>query len=330
MSSFVGQLGEFGLIELLRRYQRARPGIVAGIGDDAAVLAGRPGYRTLLTTDMLVEGVHFLAGTDPYSLGRKAMAANLSDIAAMGGRPSFAAVSLGLPPTARVRDIERLYEGLSDEGASFGAAIVGGDTVRAPVLTINVALLGEVEEQRLLLRSGALVGDRVCVTNRIGDAAAGLLLLQHPELPVPEDTRTRLLNRHWRPTPRIDAGRELSRGMATAAIDVSDGLAGDLRRLCEASQVGAIVDVSALPISDDVRRVAQAARISPEELALRGGEDYELLFTTSSYRTGTLLLPGSGTPYTVIGEIVDADRGVLLRRPDGELQPLAPTGFQHF
>src|SRR5690606_20530003 len=180
MNPLVKDLGEFGLIEQLRRYQRARPGLVAGIGDDAAVMRGRPGWYTLFTTDMLVEGVHFLPGTDPYALGRKAMAVNVSDIAAMGGLPTFAVVALGVPPAASVHAVQRLYEGLSDEGAASGAAVVGGDTVRAPVLTISVALLGEVEEGRLLLRSGALVGDRVCVTHRLGDAAAGLILLQRP------------------------------------------------------------------------------------------------------------------------------------------------------
>ncbi|HLT58823.1 MAG TPA: thiamine-phosphate kinase [Limnochordales bacterium] len=330
MNPLVKDLGEFGLIEQLRRYQRARPGLVAGIGDDAAVMRGRPGWYTLFTTDMLVEGVHFLPGTDPYALGRKAMAVNVSDIAAMGGLPTFAVVALGVPPAASVHAVQRLYEGLSDEGAASGAAVVGGDTVRAPVLTISVALLGEVEEGRLLLRSGALVGDRVCVTHRLGDAAAGLILLQRPDLPVPADTRTRLWHRHTRPTPRLEAGRELSQGLATAAIDLSDGLAGDLRRLCAASGVGAIIDEAALPISDDVRRVAQAAGLDPLALALGGGEDYELLFTMSRYRTGTHVLPGSGTTYTVIGEIVDASQGVMLRRRDGELQPLPAGGFQHF
>ncbi|HEY8416643.1 MAG TPA: thiamine-phosphate kinase [Limnochordales bacterium] len=330
MNPSLKQLGEHGLIEVLRRYERAHPGVIAGIGDDAAVLTGRPGFRTLLATDMLVEGVHFLPGTDAYALGRKAMAVNLSDIAAMGGRPTFAVVSLGVPPAASARDIQRLYEGMSEEGASFGAAIVGGDTVRAPVLTINVALMGEVEEARVLLRSGARVGDRICVTHRLGDAAAGLLLLKRPDLHVPDDTRTRLLQKHLRPTPRVDAGRELSRGLATAAIDLSDGLAGDLHRLCAASQVGAVIDVAQLPISDDVRRVAAAAGLDPVELALNGGEDYELLFTTPSFRVGSHVLPGSGTPCTVIGEIVDASRGVLLRRPDGELQPLPAGGYQHF
>lgn len=330
MSRPIEELGEFGLIEQLRRYQRGRPGLLAGIGDDAAVLAGPPGYRTLFTTDMLVEGVHFFPDTDPYALGRKAMAVNVSDIAAMGGIPTFATVGLGVPPGTSADRIDRLYAGMSDEAAAFGASIVGGDTVRAPVLFISVALLGEVEEQRLLLRKGALVGDRICVTHRIGEAAAGLLLLQRPDLQVPEDTRTRLVDRLLRPTPRVEAGRELGLGIATAAIDLSDGLAGDLYKLCAASQVGAIIDLAALPISDDVRRVAEAAGVDPVELALRGGEDYELLFTTSSLREGSHVLPRSGTPYTVIGEVVDEWRGVHVRQPDGRLRPLEDSGFRHF
>ncbi|OUM95689.1 MAG: thiamine-phosphate kinase [Firmicutes bacterium ZCTH02-B6] len=326
----VEDLGEFGLIEQLRRYQRSRPGLFVGIGDDAAVLAGPLGYRTLFTVDMLVEGIHFFPDADPYALGRKAMAVNLSDIAAMGGTPTFATVGLGVPGGTSAERIERLYAGMSDEAAAFGASITGGDTVEAPVLLISVALLGEVEEQRLLLRRGARVGDRVCVTHRIGEAAAGLLLLQRPDLKVPEDTRTRLVHKLLRPTPRVEAGRELGRGLATAAIDLSDGLAGDLHRLCKASRVGAIIDAASLPIPDDVRRVAAAAGLDPLELAIGGGEDYELLFTTSSLTGGSHVLPRSGTPYTVIGEIVDEERGVLLREPGGGLRPLPEGGFQHF
>ncbi|MBO8141653.1 MAG: thiamine-phosphate kinase [Firmicutes bacterium] len=324
------ELGEFGLIDRLRRYEGSRPGIHTGIGDDAAVVAGRAGWRTLFTADMLVEGVHFLPGTDPYRLGRKAMAVNVSDIAAMGGTPTFAAVSLGVPPDTPVSRVDKIYQGLYDEAARWQAAIVGGDTVRAPALVLNVALLGEAQEGEVLLRSGALVGDRICVTNHIGDAAAGLILLERPELAVPDGVRERLVLKHLCPSPRVEAGRELARGIATAAIDLSDGLAGDLMHICRASGVGAVIDAANLPISDDVRAVAQAAGLDPVSLAISGGEDYELLFTVPSYRQGTHVLPGSGTSYTVIGEIVDAREGIRLRLPDGELRPLSATGFRHF
>ncbi len=330
MNRTVENVGEFGLIEQLRRWQQSRPGLFVGIGDDAAVLAGPLGYRTLFTADMLVEGVHFFPDADPYNLGRKAMAANLSDIAAMGGTPTFATVSLGVPPATPVERIDRLYAGMSDEAGAFGASLVGGDTVKAPVLTVSIALLGEVEEQRLLLRKGARVGDRICVTHRIGDAAAGLLLLERPDLRVPPDTRTRLLHAHWRPVPRVEAGRELSRGIATAAIDLSDGLAGDLQRLCAASRVGAVIDAASLPLSDDVRAVAAAAGLDPIDIALHGGEDYELLFTTSFLRDGTQALPRSGVRCTVIGEIVPPEQGISLRMPGGERVPVAEGGFRHF
>lgn len=330
---------EFGLIRALQRHLPEHPGVYVGIGDDAAVLPGRPGMYTLLTTDMLVEGQHFFSGTDMYALGRKALAVNISDIAAMGGYPTFAVVSLGVPDDVSLARLEGLYAGFKDECLLYDVAVVGGDTVRSPVLTINVALQGEVEQQRVLLRKGALVGDKLCVTHRLGEAAAGLLLLQRPDLDVPFAVRQRLLLAQERPVARVGAGRELvaakSRSsfsglMVTAAMDVSDGLAGDVRHLCRASGVGAIIDADALPVSDDVRTVCEAAGLDPIKLALTGGEDYELLFTISNQRQGRHLLPNSNTSYTVIGEIVPAREGLQLRRAGSGLEPLEADGFKHF
>lgn len=334
---------EFALIDRLRRYAPAHPDVHTGIGDDAAVLPGRRGMYSLLTTDMLVAGRHFLPETDTYGLGRKALAVNVSDIAAMGGYPTFAVISLGVPETTPLRDLERLYAGFKDECLRWNMTIVGGDTVRAPVLMMNVALQGEVEEERLLLRSGALVGDKLCVTHRLGDSAAGLLLLQRPDLDVPFAVKQRLILAHERPVPRVHAGRELGRRRlvregarssvvtdATAAIDISDGVAGDVRRLCRASGVGAVIDAETVPVSDDVRAVCSAAGIDPITFALTGGEDYELLFTLSSYRPGRNTLPSSGTPYTVIGEIVPASEGIQLGRAGLPPEPLAQNGFRHF
>lgn len=321
---------EFEFIDRLRRLLPARPDVVEGVGDDAAVLPGPAGAYGLFAADMLVEGRHFFPSDDLYDVGRKALAVNVSDVAAMGGRPTYAVVSLGVPDTLSMAAAERLYTGLREEGLRHRVAIVGGDTVAAPVLTVSVALLGEVERDRLLLRKGALVGDKLCVTGRIGAAAAGLLLRQHPELNVPPDVRQRLLLAHTRPVARVEAGRDLSRGIATAAIDVSDGIAGDLRRLCRASDVGAVVDADALPVSDDVRILCEAAGADPVELALTGGEDFELLFTVRNpgFRSGKLA--GGKVSYTVIGEIVPRDDGLRLRRAAGIVEPMYEGGYVHF
>lgn len=257
----------------------------------------------------------------------------------MGGYPTFAVISLGVPKDASLRAIKQLYAGFKDECLRRNMTIVGGDTVRAPVLTINVALQGEVEQERLLLRSGALVGDKLCVTHRLGDSAAGLLLLQRPDLDVPFAVKQRLVLAHERPVPRVRAGRELGRRpgehganitWATAAMDVSDGLAGDVRLLCRASGVGAVIDADALPLSDDLRLVCEEADLDPVTFAISGGEDFELLFTINSYRPGRNVLPRSNTPYTVIGEIVPAAAGIQMSRAGAPPEPLHVHGFRHF
>lgn len=321
--------GEFEFIRRLAAHIPSRGDVRVGIGDDTAVLPGPADLYTLLTTDMLVEGRHFLPGADLYNVGRKALAVNVSDVAAMGGRPTYAVVSLGVPDTLTMADAERLYIGFHDECLRHGMTIVGGDTVASPVLTINVALQGEVEQERLLLRKGARPGDNLVVTGHLGEGAAGLLLMQHPKLDVPFDVRQRLTLAQERPVPRVQAGRELGRGVATAAIDVSDGIAGDARLLCEASSVGAVIDEAALPLSEDVRLVAEAAGTDPVTLALTGGEDFELLFTTGR-EPSERWRHRFGTKCTVIGHIVPREEGLSLRRLNGSIEPLQMRGFLHF
>lgn len=322
--------GEFDFIGRLSRHVPEHPKVHTGIGDDAAVLQGPRGMYTLLTTDMLIEGRHFFPDVDMYDLGRKALAVNVSDVAAMGGYPTYAVISLGVPDTMSMQAAERLYTGFKDECLRHNMTIVGGDTVRAPVLTINVALQGEVEHGRLLLRRGAQVGDKLCVTGRLGDAAAGLLLMQRPDIDVPFALRQRLTLAHERPVPRVKAGRELGHGVATAAIDVSDGVAGDVFLLCQRSDVGAIIDTDMLPLSDDLLLVCAKAGINPVTFALTGGEDYELLFTVGPDGPTGGVLPRSRTPYAVIGEIVPAGAGLSLRRDGDLLEPLEGRGFRHF
>ncbi|MDI3281292.1 MAG: thiamine-phosphate kinase [Bacillota bacterium] len=347
------QIGEFGLIELIRqleeeasyRLEMARlggrapqgrlraaglSGAVMGIGDDAAVLPGRPGFHTLLTVDTLVEGVHFLRPKiSPADLGARALAVNVSDIAAMGGYPTFAVVSLAIPESLEVEWLEELYRGLLAEGTTWGVQVVGGDTVRAGEFSLTVALLGEVEEGRAVLRRGARPGERIAVTGTLGDSAAGLeLLLRESGAPALDpEVRARLLARHFTPRPRVPEGRDLGAGIATAMIDVSDGIATDLRHLCSESGVGARIYADRLPLSPDLRAAAAALGLDPVSLALSGGEDYELLFTAPEEKLRPTL--AGGTPVTVIGEVVEADRGLSLVREDGRSTPL-PHGYRHF
>lgn len=282
----VRSLGEFGLIDALRRQLASRADVLVGIGDDAAVVRCPPQRDLVLTTDMALEGVHFrLDWTSPYDLGRKVMASNVSDLAAMGAEPAWALVSIGLAPSVSVDWIQQLYKGLEDELKLGGGAVVGGDTISSQTgIVINIALLGWVPTNGATLRRGAQVGDVVCVTGQIGDAAAGLYLLQHPNVRknTPADTASHLITRQLRPTPRLTAGQSLRAGhpvQATAMADLSDGLAGDLERICTESGVGAQIWVKALPLSAPLRALCSQTGQDPLVWALHGGEDYELVFT---------------------------------------------------
>ncbi|MCX7682582.1 MAG: thiamine-phosphate kinase [Anaerolineae bacterium] len=329
-------IGEFGLID---RIARSLPppgeGVIVGIGDDVAVL--RSSERHILATcDIQVEGVHFLRDKiRPYQLGRKAVAINVSDIAAMGGLPRYLLVSLVLPKETEVEFVDGLYEGMREECSRWGAAIVGGNMAHSPGgIVVDLFLLGEVEPGWLLQRSGAQVGDRVLVTGTLGDSAAGLALLLHPEASCLDIHREFALCRHLTPLPRLWEGRAVARsGLATAAIDVSDGLAGDIGHICERSGVGVRIWAGALPISNAARAVAEAVGADPLEWALSGGEDYELLFTTPAGRAEELarrVYEETGTPVSIIGEVVPADQGISLTRPDGSTLPLRKSGWDHF
>lgn len=329
-------LGEFPLIErLARRLKPPRPEVVAGIGDDVAVIALTPHRYLLATCDAQVAGVHFRPETcDPYRLGRKVAAVNLSDIAAAGGWPTHFLVSLALPPDTPVSFLEELYDGISDEAARYEADIVGGNLSRSDRLTIDLTLLGEVAPERLLLRSGARPGDLLLVTGRLGAAAAGLALLSDPSLRRESAEQEALLAAHQTPTPRLREAQAIAAaGGATAMIDVSDGLAADLEHLCDASGVGARLRVDALPIDAPTHRVAEAAGQDAREWALGGGEDYELLFTARPQAVEEIraaVRKATGTPVSVIGEILAADAGRALVLPDGHEAPLSPRGWTHF
>ncbi|MBC7325936.1 MAG: thiamine-phosphate kinase, partial [Moorella sp. (in: Bacteria)] len=279
----LSSLGEFGLIELLSRdLVASRPEVIKGIGDDAAVLQVGQDKWLLFTADMLVEGVHFsFAYATPEQVGLKAVVASVSDIAAMGGWPMHALISLGVPLHIPVEALEGIYAGVRRAAREYGVDIVGGDTVKSPErLVVNVALLGEVEAGRAIYRNGARPGDLLFVTGTLGNAAAGLYLCAHPEVPVCPETRDFLRRAHLEPRARVGAGRVLAKtGKVTALDDISDGLASELHEICRASGVGCRISKPALPVDFRMKKAAEMAGRDPLDWALYGGEDFELVFT---------------------------------------------------
>jgi thiamine-monophosphate kinase len=333
----ISELGEFPLIDRVEQIAKAdRPDIVVGIGDDVAVLEDRGDEFILATVDSQVENIHFLRDRiTPRQLGQRALAVNLSDIAAMGGVPEYALVSLALPKETEVAWVEELYRGMREEAERAGVAVVGGNMARSPWgIFIDVCVLGRVHREHLLLRSGARPGDRVLVTGWLGDAAAGLQLVLNAELAVTEAERELLLSRHLTPTPRLAESGVIARsGRATAMIDVSDGLSSDVGHICDRSRVGVRIWAERLPISAATKRVAALSAIPVWQLALAGGEDYELCFTAPAdavEELATAVYRKTGTPVAVVGEILPAASGRWLVLENGREVPLEATGWAHF
>lgn len=322
----ISELGEFGLIRLIRDWtaRQATPeSLILGIGDDAA--AWRMGSGVLLgTTDTLVEGVHFLPGS-PEDLGWKAMVANLSDLAAMGGQPQMGLVSLALPPSTEVAWVEGLYKGLLAAAGEYGVALVGGDTVASSQTVLTVALLGRAQGEGLLRRSAAQPGDFLAVTGYLGNAEGGLRVLRGAHLP-PEIT-SYLLAAHLRPRARVAEGQALvSRGVQ-AAIDISDGLLADAQRLCEESHVSATLEAVRLPIHPYLRQAFPDECLS---IAASGGEDYELLFAASQSIIERAR-EAIALPVTVVGRVEGGPPGrVVLLGQDGRPMEIAEAGWEHF
>ena len=310
-------MAEFELIQ--RFFAELAPrgqGVELGVGDDAALLRPPPGRDLALTLDTLVAGRHFLAGTDPEALGHKALAVNLSDLAAMGAEPAWALLSLTLPE-ADEHWLAAFARGLGELARRHGVALVGGDTCRGP-LAVSLQLTGLVEPGKALRRDGAEPGDGIFVTGTLGDAALALRRLR-TEGTAPEPLRRRL----ERPEPRLEEGRSLV-GIASACIDLSDGLVADLGHLCDASGCGARVEAARLPLSAEVRREVEARGDWGEVLA--GGDDYELCFTVPPGRLEALA--ASGVACTRIGEMVPGD-GVAVFDEGGRPLPFL-RGYDHF
>lgn len=339
--STLQSLGEFGLIAKIRKdylpslqTRGLRPEhtrqLILGIGDDAAIFRPTTGFDLLLTTDLLLEGVHFQRNVaNLVDIGYKAVMVNASDIAAMGGIPKGYLVSLALPPSFQVKGVQTLYRGMQQAASKLGLAMLGGNTACCPDrFFIDVTLVGEVERGRAITRSGAQVGDLLFVTGTLGDSSAGLSLLKGRDQGV--SSFPFLIRRHLRPTARWREGRTFA-GVASAMIDLSDGLSSDLHHLCDESGVGAVVKGSFVPLSRPLRSYSNLLGKDPLGYALDGGEDYELLFTVPRRRLKNLkdLVGAKKVRATRIGEIVPRKQKCSLEKM-GVLTPLRPEGYQHF
>lgn len=331
------QLGELGLIRRIREGEAAAPGVLVGIGDDAAVLSLTPGAVLLATTDLVVEDVHFrLRSASPCDIGWKAMAVNLSDIAAMGGQPRWALVAAALPPTTDMESVEAFYAGMREMATMHQVGIVGGDTSASPSgWIINVTVLGE-HTGAPKLRSAARPGDAVAVTGTLGRSAAGLALLERGAAKargtIGEKAWSELTRAHLRPVPRVTEGRWLgAQSSVHAMMDCSDGLATDLGHICRESGTGARIELDRLPIAAAVSDAARALERDAREWAVSGGEDYELLLTCEradfdALRAG--LLAATGAALTEIGSIV---AGREIQYVDERGRPVTMrSGYEHF
>jgi thiamine-monophosphate kinase len=309
-------MNEFEVIaRIADRLPEKPPEVLVPIGDDCAVV--RLGGQTwVAASDMLVSGHHFGAWAAPEDVGYKAVAVNVSDVAAMGGTPRFVLTSGGAPdPETSLR----CMEGILEACRKFGLYPLGGDTTRADALSVDVAILGELAAPPVL-RSGARVGDLLAVTGELGASAAGLLALE-----AASSGSDRLTRRHLRPEPRVAAGSAAAHLEVNAMIDLSDGLASDVRHVCEKSDVGCRIDLDLLPVAPDTRRLALSLERDPEVLAASGGEDYELLFCAPESLVDALVRMVE-TPVTVIGEVTE--KGVLFERGGVPVEGL--SGWDHF
>ena len=316
-------IGEFEIIARYFTRATADRDVVLGVGDDAAVLA--VGGHLAVTVDTLIAGVHFPDGMAPHALGHRLMAVNLSDLAAMGARPRWCTLALTLPSADELW-LDGFSRGLFELADRYGVSLVGGNLTRGP-LSLTLQLMGKVEPRNMLTRSGGHVGDDIYVTGTLGDSSAGIMLILERSAAPQGSAAAALKERFYRPVPRVGAGLALG-PLATAAIDVSDGLLADLDHICKASACGATIDVERVPLSAEL-----LSMFPPQEAlahALGGGDDYELCFTAPPSRADEIeaALEAADTPVRRIGQLI-AGQTVVCRR-DGEPFTPAVRGFRHF
>jgi len=296
----ISDIGEFGLIDQIRKEIKTSQGVVKGIGDDAAVMQSSPGKLILFTTDMLVEGVHFSKSDSLSSVGRKAICCSVSDIAAMGGIPKYAVVSIGIAGNTPIKKAQQISAGINKAAMEYDVVIVGGDTVKSKKLVINVSIMGEAKKSELITRSGAKVGHQIFVTGKLG----GSLTSRRHLTFVPRLEESQYLAKHYKPT---------------AMIDISDGLISDLQHVLDESKAGAVIYETLIPKYRNVKM----------KNALCDGEDFELLFTVSKKRAARLIKDENIQVFH-IGEILNKEEGLQLVDKKGKREDLTQRGFTHF
>ena len=339
----LSQIGEFRLIDRIGKKIRINPQRVkVGIGDDAAVIKTSKDKLLIVTTDTLIENIHFnLKHITFFKLGFKALSVNISDVAAMGGYPTETLITLGLPNNFTVKAVDEIYRGIENLAKRYKIDIIGGDTTSSPKeIVISITLLGEVLEEELVLRSGARVGDLILVTGDLGASAAGLELLRKSKVESRKTSTSSVeslkvvIKKHLMPEPRVEEARVIAESkLATSMIDNSDGLSRSLIEITRLSRVGARIWLEALPIRKETKLAARTLRKSELELALDGGEDYELIFTTpknQAVKLSEMIQKKTKTKATVIGEIIPPKQGIKVLESKGYEKNLKYRGYEHF
>ena len=329
------EIGEFGFIKKISRGCLIRPDtVIKGIGDDAAAFVTEPDYLSLITTDLLVERIHFLReAISGYDLGFKSLAVNLSDIAAMGGTAREAFVSIAIPENCQLEYLEQIYNGIKKLAAKFDVNVLGGDTTSSRVdLIINIVVQGIVPKNELMCRDAARPGDIIFSTGFLGDSRAGLHLVLN-KIAADTEALKSLLRAHLVPEPHLREGRFLARQQGVhAAIDTSDGLSSDLGHIVEESRVGARLFADKIPVSQELKEFCAIFNFDPIDYALAGGEDYTLLCTLAPERadqTAKAFAKEFKRPIFKIGEIT-AEKQLVVVYPDAKAKPITPTGWDHF
>jgi len=335
-------IGEFCLIKrLTENITLDKESVIVGVGDDVAVIKTKSEKYSLLTCDVLIEGTHFKRETiTPYQLGKKAIAINVSDIAAKGGIPNQALISIGLTKDTKVKYVEEIYRGIKEEAKKFNIDIVGGNTALSKdKIFVDIFLIGEIEPEFLLLRSGSKTGDKILVTGNLGDSSVGLEIIENPDIKfkdikLEKRYKNNLKIAHLNPCPRLVEGRIITKSrLAHSMMDISDGLSGDLAKICEESNVGALIWEKKIPISKETLTFAKSIKKSPLNFALHGGEDYELLLTSPPENANLIIQKIQGetkTKVTEIGEIKDKEFGIKIVKTGGSIKPLKIYGWNHF
>ena len=330
----IKEIGEFGLIERIKKMLSRPPAeVFVGIDDDAAAYAVSADTLQLITTDILVEHVHFNMEYITFSqLGWRSLAANLSDIAAMAGTPQYAVVSIAIPEKIKVESIEELYGGMQELADLFSVSVIGGDTTRSRSgLVVNIAVMGSVDKQKIALRSAAMPGDAIFVTGALGGSMAGLQVLSKNKAGLKADA---VIRKHLTPMPRVKEAEFLSHHIDIhAMIDVSDGLASEVGHICKCSGVGVEIEEVLIPIDDETRVVAAKFDDDALEYALSGGEDFELVFTADEKAVNAVKVKFEeqfSIQLSKIGTVTPAERGIVLCTKQNRIKQLNESGWNHF